>query len=61
MFFLIPFSRRYGNEAWTRALEWTGQDEFLVAEDMPWKLSDGVEAGMVRTAKGFTFLRVYGA
>ncbi|EWM30035.1 serine carboxypeptidase [Nannochloropsis gaditana] len=51
----------YGNEAWTRALEWTGQDEFLVAEDMPWKLSDGVEAGMVRTAKGFTFLRVYGA
>jgi len=52
---------RYGNQAWTQALPWAGQEAFLAAEDTPWTLDDGTEAGMVRTAKGFTFLRVYGA
>ena len=52
---------RYGNQAWTQALPWAGQEAFLAAEDTPWKLEDGTEAGMVRTAEGFTFLRVYGA
>ncbi|GAB5036980.1 serine carboxypeptidase [Nannochloropsis oceanica] len=51
----------YGNQAWTQALPWAGQEAFLAAEDTPWTLDDGTEAGMVRTAKGFTFLRVYGA
>jgi hypothetical protein len=58
---LPPSLSRYGNQAWTQALPWAGQEAFLAAEDTPWTLEDGTEAGMVRTAEGFTFLRVYGA
>lgn len=49
-----------GNQAWTLALEWSGKDAFNAAPVSPWSV-DGVEAGLVRSADGFTFLRVYNA
>ena len=61
LFLLPPPFQRYGNQAWTLALPWTGQEAFVAAEEKAWTLADGTEAGTVRTAEGFTFLRVYGA
>lgn len=50
-----------GNSAWTYALPWSGQQAFISAPDEPWLLPDGSQAGFVRSANGFTFLRVFGA
>ena len=49
-----------GNQAWSLALEWSGKDAFNAATVTPWNV-DGKAAGESRTAKGFTFLRVFEA
>jgi len=49
-----------GNERWTLALEWTGQEEFRAQDLRGWYV-DGHFAGKTRTAKGFTFATVEGA
>ncbi|KAJ0394347.1 hypothetical protein ATCC90586_007113 [Pythium insidiosum] len=57
-----------GNRAWTLALDWQGKDGFNAATDRPFitrdpvvKDSPQVEAGVVRTFGGFTFLRLFNA
>jgi cathepsin A (carboxypeptidase C) len=49
-----------GNQAWVEALEWSGRDEFLNAANRPWKVND-IQAGTVRNAGPFTFLRIFDA
>lgn len=49
-----------GNEAWSRALPWTGHEEFASKDLSPWKVGEK-EAGQVRNHEHFTFLRVYEA
>jgi cathepsin A (carboxypeptidase C) len=49
-----------GNKAWTTAMEWSGLDEFQVAEDKAWMMND-TQAGEKRTHNHFTFLRVFEA
>ncbi|KAJ7737094.1 Alpha/Beta hydrolase protein [Mycena metata] len=49
-----------GNEAWTLALEWSGQTEFRAQELREWTV-DGKRAGRTRTAGGLTFATVDGA
>jgi carboxypeptidase C (cathepsin A) len=49
-----------GNEKWTLALEWTGQEEFAKQELRDWKV-DGDVAGKTRSAGKFTFATVAGA
>ncbi|KJA20867.1 hypothetical protein HYPSUDRAFT_68192 [Hypholoma sublateritium FD-334 SS-4] len=49
-----------GNEAWTRALEWTGHAEFSGEPLRAWNVS-GVQAGMTRSAQGLTFATIEGA
>ncbi|KAF8217517.1 serine carboxypeptidase [Mycena galopus ATCC 62051] len=46
-----------GNEAWTLALEWSGQAEFVSQPLAEWVV-DGERAGRTRAAKGFTFATV---
>ncbi|KAF3903906.1 hypothetical protein ABW20_dc0110645 [Dactylellina cionopaga] len=50
-----------GNLAWTDKLEWTGKADYNAAQMKPFLLSNGTEAGQSKTAKGLTFLKVYGA
>ncbi|CAK5270027.1 unnamed protein product [Mycena citricolor] len=48
-----------GNERWTNAMEWSGQDEFAAQALRPWAVKGtNATAGMVRNAKGLTFLTV---
>ncbi|KAF9077923.1 serine carboxypeptidase [Rhodocollybia butyracea] len=51
-----------GNERWSKALEWSGHDEFAAQELREWYIS-GAKAGVTRSAKGglFTFATVDGA
>ena len=49
-----------GNEAWTRALEWSGHAEFAGAPLRPWHVS-GAQAGIARSAGGLTFATIEGA
>lgn len=49
-----------GNQAWTLALEWSGQAEFASQPLREWTV-DGKRAGKTRSAKGFTFATVDGA
>lgn len=49
-----------GNQAWTNALEWSQSVKFQAAALKPW-IVDGKEAGQVKNAGPFTFLRVYDA
>jgi len=49
-----------GNKAWTLAMPWAGHDDFNAAMDQPWNV-DGSPAGLLRTAKNFTFLQVFNA
>lgn len=51
-----------GNERWSKALEWSGQEEFASQELREWTVG-GVKAGVTRSAKGglFTFATVEGA
>jgi len=46
-----------GNRAWTLKLDWDHKDEFNAATEHDW--NNG--AGLVRTARGLTFLQVYDA
>lgn len=46
-----------GNKAWTMALEWSGKAQFNAAGDHKWMVS-GKQAGLARSASGFTFLQV---
>ncbi|CAK5279758.1 unnamed protein product [Mycena citricolor] len=49
-----------GNERWTRGLEWSGREAFAGRALRPWS-SGGKRAGLVREARGLTFLTVEGA
>ncbi|KAG6900567.1 hypothetical protein C0993_008721 [Termitomyces sp. T159_Od127] len=49
-----------GNERWTRALDWSGQQEFAGKELSVWKV-EGKRAGVTRSAKGLRFATVEGA
>ena len=49
-----------GGEAWTKAVQWTGQAEFNAAPYTEW-LVNGKPAGQLRQHKNFRFLRVYNA
>ncbi|KAJ6629865.1 Alpha/Beta hydrolase protein [Mycena sp. CBHHK59/15] len=46
-----------GNERWTVALEWSGQEEFGAQLLREWTV-EGKRAGLTRSAKGFTFATV---
>lgn len=47
----------YGGFAWTTGLVWTGQFDFVNAQNTTW-MYEGNVAGSSRTAQGFTFVRV---
>ncbi len=47
-----------GNNAWTQVLEWSGSRDFSKAKVRGFEV-DGKEAGQVRSASNFTFLRLY--
>ncbi|KAJ7287261.1 serine carboxypeptidase [Mycena rebaudengoi] len=48
-----------GNERWTLAMEWSGQEEFSKQELKPWGDSKGRKRfGQTRSAKGLTFATV---
>eukprot|EP00759_Apiculatamorpha_spiralis_P037250 PhF_6_TR37177/c0_g1_i1/m.54762 len=49
-----------GNKAWTLQLPWPGRTAFNAAPDSPYQVN-GKTVGELRTAKGFSFLRVYNA
>lgn len=49
-----------GVDRWTRALDWTGGEEFRKAELREWEV-DGAVAGSVRTYGGFSFATVHRA
>lgn len=49
-----------GNERWTRALDWSGQQDFAEQELSVWKV-DGKMAGLTRSARGLRFATVEGA
>jgi cathepsin A (carboxypeptidase C) len=53
-------SNHVGNEAWTLALEWSGDEEFSTQPLREWKV-DGKSVGMTRSAKGLTFATIDGA
>jgi len=44
-----------------KALEWEGQEQFNQADDKPWNLSTGKQAGRLRSHKNLKFLQVYDA
>ncbi|TMW66298.1 hypothetical protein Poli38472_004063 [Pythium oligandrum] len=48
-----------GNQAWTKALEWKGKDEFNAAEEHAYITEANIDAGVVRSTPLFTFFRVY--
>lgn len=51
-----------GNLAWTKALEWPGQQAYVKApyEDFE-ALDDGSKLGSVKSAGNFTFMRIHAA
>ncbi|KAG7389978.1 hypothetical protein PHYPSEUDO_009236 [Phytophthora pseudosyringae] len=50
----------YGNEAWTRALQWKGSDGFNDAPETAFFTANGTNAGVVRSFNSqFTFLKVF--
>ncbi|KAF9527913.1 serine carboxypeptidase [Crepidotus variabilis] len=49
-----------GNEAWTLALEWSGQDYFIDLPLRDWQV-EGIVAGRTRSAGGLTFATITGA
>ena len=49
-----------GNKHWTLALDWPGKSAFNNAQDNKWNFN-GTEAGLLRTAQGFSFLQVHNA
>ncbi|KAI9923024.1 hypothetical protein PsorP6_000375 [Peronosclerospora sorghi] len=52
----------FGIEAWTRALQWKGKDEFNALRETAFITANGTNAGMVRSFNNqLTFLRVFNA
>jgi cathepsin A (carboxypeptidase C) len=49
-----------GGEAWTNAVQWSGQSEFNSASYKDW-IVNGQPAGQLKKVKNFSFLRVYNA
>ncbi|KAF0698416.1 Aste57867_10945 [Aphanomyces stellatus] len=49
-----------GNDAWAKKLEWGGKATYNAAAVVPLQV-DGKEAGQVRSGRGLSFARVYGA
>lgn len=49
-----------GGEAWTNAVQWSGQQEFNSAPYKEWMVN-GQPAGQLKEYKNFKFLRVYNA
>ncbi|GAB9477327.1 Serine protease family s10, partial [Globisporangium polare] len=50
----------YGNQAWTKALEWDGKADFNAVEEHAYITASGVDAGVVRSHDTrFTFLRLF--
>ena len=55
----------YGNQAWTKALEWSGKQGFNAADERAFITVDPdtkqptVDAGVVRAYGNFAFLRIY--
>ena len=52
-----------GNEAWVKAMEWSGRTAFIAAKDKKWITEDVSRAwaGNVRCSGSLTWLRVFGA
>ncbi|KAL5450015.1 hypothetical protein PMIN06_006697 [Paraphaeosphaeria minitans] len=49
-----------GNKAWTEALEWPGQKDYVKAEFKDLKLGgDGKKTGQVKSSGNFTFMRLH--
>ncbi|EWM30038.1 serine protease family [Nannochloropsis gaditana] len=48
-----------GIEAWSDALVWSGQKAFQATNRSAWMTEGGIEGGLVRSAEGFTFLRMF--
>jgi len=51
---------RLGNERWMNALPWSNATQFNLAPEKTWTVN-GTEAGTVRTASGFSMVKVSGA
>lgn len=49
-----------GNERWMNALPWSNATQFNLAPEKTWTVN-GTEAGTVRTASGFSMVKVSGA
>jgi len=49
-----------GGEAWTNAVEWSGEAEFNKVEYKDWTVN-GKAAGSLKVYKNFKFLRVFNA
>ena len=49
-----------GGEAWTNAVEWSGQADFNATPYKEWTVN-GQPAGQLKEYKNFKFLRVYNA
>ncbi|EDQ86217.1 uncharacterized protein MONBRDRAFT_38492 [Monosiga brevicollis MX1] len=49
-----------GNKHWTLALDWAGNAAYNNATDAGWNVNSQ-EAGLLRTAQGFSFLQIYNA
>ena len=49
-----------GGEAWTNAVEWSGEAEFNKVEYKDWTVN-GKAAGALKVYKNFKFLRVFNA
>ena len=50
----------WGNYQWTQAFEWSGHSEYASASNHTWQ-SGGKDAGITKSAKGLTFLKVFKA
>ncbi|CAG8755592.1 33220_t:CDS:2, partial [Racocetra persica] len=50
-----------GNDAWTKALNWTGAASFNNANITQWITATGTYSGDVRTSNGLTFLKIFNA
>ncbi|KAL0382694.1 UNVERIFIED_CONTAM: Serine carboxypeptidase-like 49 [Sesamum calycinum] len=49
-----------GNSRWVHAMEWSGQNEFIAASEVPFKV-DGSEAGLLTSHGPLSFLKVHDA
>ncbi|KAK5992097.1 Carboxypeptidase Y-like protein [Cladobotryum mycophilum] len=50
-----------GNQAWTNALDWPGHNDFNAATAQDLKIGGGKSYGTVKSAKGLSFMRIFGA